>query len=181
MPSWRVTPIRQFRRAAQVVVIGGRVLSLPGNIRYVRSAQIVLGKRPKGHFGFDDTQIAALHVPSGNWRYSATVINKGSAGAAIVHLAFSVACSQATCNNTDMEKTNSEAGTESAGQSGDTQGLPDVAEAGPESVRELVEEGQSFEAEVIAGVENAPDPDVAEVHTKQVPEDDVPLEYLERD
>ena len=65
----------------------------------------------------------------------------------------------------------------SAGQSGDTQGLSDVAEAGSQSVEELVEEGQSFEAEVISGVEDAPDPDVAEVHTKQVPEDDVPSEY----
>ena len=71
--------------------------------------------------------------------------------------------------------------TDSAGQSGDTQGLSDVAEAGPESVEELLEEGQSFEAEVIGGVEDAADPDVAEVHTKQVPEDDVPAEYLERD
>ena len=69
----------------------------------------------------------------------------------------------------------------SAGQSGDTQGLSDVAEAGSESVQELVEEGQSFEAEAISGVEDAPDPDVAEVHTKQVPEDDVPVEYLEKD
>ena len=70
---------------------------------------------------------------------------------------------------------------DSAGQSGDTQGLPDAAEAGPESVAELLEDGQSFEAEAIGGVEDAPDPDVAEVHTKQVPEDDVPPEYLERD
>jgi N utilization substance protein A len=69
----------------------------------------------------------------------------------------------------------------SAGQSGDTQGLSDVAEAGGESVEELVEEGQSFEAEAIGGVEDAPEPDVAEVHTKQVPEDDVPVEYLEKD
>ena len=68
-----------------------------------------------------------------------------------------------------------------AGQSGDTQGLSDVAEAGTESVEELLEEGQSFEAEVTSGVENAPDPDVAEVHTKQVPEDDVPPEYLGSD
>ena len=74
-----------------------------------------------------------------------------------------------------------EAGPDSGGQSGDTQGLSDVAEAGSESVEELVEEGQAFEAEVISGVENAPDPDVAEVHTRQVPEDDVPLEYQERD
>lgn len=66
----------------------------------------------------------------------------------------------------------------SAGQSGDTQGLSDVAEAGSESVQELVEEGQSFEAEVIEGVEDAPDPDVAEVHTHEVPEDDVPDEYI---
>lgn len=67
----------------------------------------------------------------------------------------------------------------SAGQSGDTQGLSDIPEAGPESVRELMEEGQSFEAEAIEGVEDTPDADVAEVHTKQVPEDDVPSEYLE--
>ena len=72
-------------------------------------------------------------------------------------------------------------GTGSAGQSGDTQGLSDVAEAGTESVEELVEEGQYFEAEAIGGVEDAPDADVAEVHTKQVPEDDVPSEYLGRD
>ena len=70
---------------------------------------------------------------------------------------------------------------DSAGQSGDTQGLSDVAEAGSESVEELLEEGQSFEAEAVSGVQDAPDPDVAEVHTKQVPEDDVPSEYLGRD
>ena len=69
----------------------------------------------------------------------------------------------------------------SGGQSGDTQGLSDVAEAGSESVEELVEEGQSFEAEVIAGVEDAPDADEGEVRSKQVPEDDVPSEYLEED
>lgn len=68
-------------------------------------------------------------------------------------------------------------GPNSAGQSGDTQGLSDVAEADSESVEELLEEGQSFEAEVISGIENAPDPDVSEVHTREVPEDDVPTEY----
>jgi hypothetical protein len=46
---------------------------------------------------------------------------------------------------------------------------------------ELVEEGQSFEAEAIEGVEDAPDADVAEVHTKEVPEDDVPSEYEGQD
>ena len=74
-----------------------------------------------------------------------------------------------------------EAGPDSGGQSGDTQGLSGVAEAGPLSVEELVEEGQAFEADVISGVEDAPDPDVAEVHTRQVPEDDVPLEYQDSD
>ena len=68
-----------------------------------------------------------------------------------------------------------------AGQSGDTQGLSDVAEAGSQSVEELVEEGQYFEAEVIGGVEDAPDADVSEVHTKQVSEDDVPSEYLDEE
>jgi hypothetical protein len=72
-------------------------------------------------------------------------------------------------------------GPDSAGQSGDTQGLSDVAEADSESVEELVEDGQSFEAEAISGVEDASDPDVAEVHTKQVPEGDVPSEYLRPD
>lgn len=64
----------------------------------------------------------------------------------------------------------------SAGQSGDTQGLPDVAEAGPESVVELLEEGQFYEAEILLGVETAVDADVAEVRTTEVPEDDVPTE-----
>jgi hypothetical protein len=59
--------------------------------------------------------------------------------------------------------------------------LPDEAEAASESVLELVEEGQAFEAEAISGVENAPDADVAEVRTRQVPEDDVPSEYLDKD
>ena len=72
-------------------------------------------------------------------------------------------------------------GPESAGQSGDTQGLSDVAESDSESVTELLEEGQSFEAEAIGGVESAGDAEVAEVHTKQVPEDDVPTEYRDQD
>jgi len=66
---------------------------------------------------------------------------------------------------------------ESAGQSGDTQGLSDVEEADSESVEELAEEGQADEAEVIDAIENAPDPDVSEVRTREVPEDDVPEEY----
>jgi hypothetical protein len=45
----------------------------------------------------------------------------------------------------------------------------------------LAEEGQFFEAAIASGIEDAPDADVAEVKTKQVPTDDVPGEYLERD
>jgi len=65
------------------------------------------------------------------------------------------------------------------GQAGDLQGLSNLEEADSESIAELVAEGQSFEAGVLEGVENAPEPDVAEVRTKEFPEDDVPVEYLE--
>ncbi len=57
-------------------------------------------------------------------------------------------------------------GPESAGQSGDTQGLSNVAESSSESVAELVEEGQFFEAEIVDGIENPPE-DGSEVHAKQ--------------
>jgi len=50
-----------------------------------------------------------------------------------------------------------------------------------ESAEELLEEGQSFEAEVVSGVENALDPDQGEVRTREVPEDDVPEEYTDKD
>jgi hypothetical protein len=69
----------------------------------------------------------------------------------------------------------------SAGQSGDTQQLSDVAETDSESVEELVEEGNAFEGDAIDGVENAKDADVSEVTTRQVPEDDVPEEYRNND
>jgi hypothetical protein len=72
-------------------------------------------------------------------------------------------------------------GPNSAGQSGDTQGLSGDEESDSESVVELLEEGQAFEAEAVGGIENTPDADVAEVHTKQVLEDDVPSEYLNQD
>jgi hypothetical protein len=72
-------------------------------------------------------------------------------------------------------------GATSGGQSGDTQGLSGGAQTDSESVEELLEEGQSFEAEVVAGIENAPDADESEVFTKEVPQDDVPEEYRDRD
>lgn len=67
------------------------------------------------------------------------------------------------------------------GQSGDTQGLSNVESADSESVEELAEEGQDYEAEAVSGVENALDPDQSEVTTKEVPEDDVPPEYRNQD
>jgi hypothetical protein len=69
----------------------------------------------------------------------------------------------------------------SGGQSGDLQGLRDVESADSESVDELLEEGNAFEADVVAGVEHAEDDEEREVHTHEVPEDDVPEEYLDKD
>jgi hypothetical protein len=68
-------------------------------------------------------------------------------------------------------------GPNSGGQSGDIQALPRDEDVDSESVEELAEEGQAFEAEVVSGVENAPDADQGEVRTREVPEDDVPDEY----
>lgn len=65
--------------------------------------------------------------------------------------------------------------------SGDLQNISDIPDADSESVEELEEEGNAFEANVIDGVENAKDPDVSEVTTREVPEDDVPEEYRDQD
>jgi hypothetical protein len=78
-------------------------------------------------------------------------------------------------------KLRDETGSDSAGQSGDIQQLRDRALADSESVDELVEEGNAYEAGIISGVEDAPDADVSEVRTREVPEDDVPEEYLDNE
>jgi hypothetical protein len=72
-------------------------------------------------------------------------------------------------------------GARSGGQSGDLQGLSNREGADSESVGELLEEGNAFEAEVVKGIEDVPDADQGEVRTHEVPEDDVPEEYLEKD
>ena len=59
----------------------------------------------------------------------------------------------------------SQVGTNSAGQSGDTEGLSDLADANEESVEELAETDQAFEAEVVDGVEDAADHPERPVHT----------------
>lgn len=69
----------------------------------------------------------------------------------------------------------------SGGQAGDLQGLSSTAGADSESVDELLEEGNAFEAEVLEGVQDSPDADRGEVTTHEVPEDDVPEEYLNKD
>jgi hypothetical protein len=66
-------------------------------------------------------------------------------------------------------------------ESGGLQGLSNAESADSESVDELIEEGNAFEAGVISGVEEADGEDGREVHTREVPEDDVPGEYLDED
>lgn len=78
-------------------------------------------------------------------------------------------------------KLRDETGSGSAGQSGDIQQIHDAPFADSQSAQELVEEGNAAEAAAVQGVESAPDPDVAEVRTRQVPEDDVPEEYLDNE
>jgi hypothetical protein len=69
-------------------------------------------------------------------------------------------------------------GPESGGQSGDIEGLSRAELADSESVEELAEEGQAFEAGIVDAVENAPE---GELRAREVPEDDVPQEYLDED
>ena len=71
-------------------------------------------------------------------------------------------------------------GAGSGGQSGDLQGLSNVAGADSESVDELLEEGNAFEAEVVKGVQDVRDADEGDIVTHEVPEDDVPREYDEQ-
>jgi hypothetical protein len=66
-------------------------------------------------------------------------------------------------------------------QSGDLQGLSTAERADSESVDELLQEGNAFEAGVVEGVEDAEARSERGVHTREVPEDDVPEEYLDRD
>jgi hypothetical protein len=66
-------------------------------------------------------------------------------------------------------------------QSGDLQGLSNIESVDSESVDELLEEGNAFEAEVVSGVEKSGEPGVREVRTREVPEDDVPAEYLDEE
>ena len=51
----------------------------------------------------------------------------------------------------------------------------------PRASKNCSKRGNAFEASVVFGVENSKDPSVSEVTTREVPEDDVPGEYLNQD
>jgi len=70
-------------------------------------------------------------------------------------------------------------GLKSGGQSGDLQGLSKVESADSESVGELLEEGNAFEAEIVKGVQDAPDADEGEVQTHQEREEDLSEDFNE--
>jgi hypothetical protein len=64
---------------------------------------------------------------------------------------------------------------------GDYDGVSTVEGVDSESAEELLEEGQTFEAGIVSGVEDAPDADQGEVRTHEVSQDDVPEEYDNKD
>lgn len=65
----------------------------------------------------------------------------------------------------EIKSRRGETGPESAGQSGDLQQLSNEEDVANESVEELVEEDQPFEAAAIEGVEDAEDHPERPVHT----------------
>jgi hypothetical protein len=71
-------------------------------------------------------------------------------------------------------------GSDSAGQSGDAQGLSPIEEANEESVEELSDTDQAYEADVVQGVEDAGDHPEREVRSHQDRnyrrDDDIPPE-----
>jgi hypothetical protein len=60
-----------------------------------------------------------------------------------------------------------EAGSDSAGQSGDAQGLSLIADADEESVGELAETDQAYEAGIVDGLEDAADHPERAIRTRE--------------
>ena len=60
-----------------------------------------------------------------------------------------------------------QAGSDSAGQSGDAQGLSQIADADEESVGELAEPDQAYEAEAVEGIEDAGDHPERAIRTRE--------------
>ena len=71
-------------------------------------------------------------------------------------------------------------GSDSAGQSGDTQGLSQDPDAADESVEELADTDQAYEAGIVEGVEDADDHPERPVHTHedQGKTEDIPPKLL---
>ena len=67
----------------------------------------------------------------------------------------------------ELDHDSGQVGPDSGGQSGDTQGLSEIADAADESVEELADTGQAYEAEVIEGVEDPADHPEKPVHTHE--------------
>jgi len=67
----------------------------------------------------------------------------------------------------ELETGAEETASDSAGQSGDVQGLSHLAEADEESVEELAESDQEYEAEVVEGIEDAGDHPEQPVRTRE--------------
>ena len=67
----------------------------------------------------------------------------------------------------ELEGYSEEIASDSAGQSGDDQGLSQIAEADEESVEELAETDQAYEAEAVEGVEDAGDHPESAVRTRE--------------
>jgi len=65
------------------------------------------------------------------------------------------------------ELENEELASDSAGQSGDAQGLSQTADADEESVEELAETDQAYEAEAVDGLEDAADHPERPVQTRE--------------
>lgn len=77
----------------------------------------------------------------------------------------------------ELDNGRGQTGPESGGQSGDTQQLSTVEDAADESVEELADEDQPFEAAAVEGVEDAADHPERPVHTHLEygrPDDQVP-------
>jgi hypothetical protein len=69
---------------------------------------------------------------------------------------------------TDERRSNpEEAPSDSAGQSGDAQGLSQIADADEESIGELAETDQAYEAGTVDGIEDAADHPERAVRTRE--------------
>ena len=67
----------------------------------------------------------------------------------------------------ELESVPEDLASDSAGQSGDAQGLSQIADVEEESVEELAETDQAYEAEVLEGVEDAGDHPERPVQTRE--------------